>query len=105
MRIKKGDTVKVISGSEKGKVGKILEIDRRKMRARVEGVAMVKRHVKPGRNPSMPEGGIIEKAGTIHVSNLMLVDPKNDVPTRVGMKILEDGKKVRVSKRTGEVLD
>jgi large subunit ribosomal protein L24 len=105
MRIKKGDTVKVISGSEKGKVGKILEIDRRKMRARVEGVAMVKRHVKPGRNPSMPEGGIIEKPGTIHVSNLMLVDPKNDVPTRIGAKILEDGKKVRVSKRTGEVLD
>lgn len=104
MRIKKGDTVKVISGSEKGKVGKILEIDRKAMRARVDGVAMVKRHVKPGRLPSMPDGGILEKAGTIHVSNLMLVE-KDDVPTRVGMKILEDGKKVRVSKRTGEVLN
>lgn len=104
MRIKKGDTVKVISGSEKGRTGKVLEIDRKKMRARVEGVAIVKRHVKPGRNPSMPEGGIIEKPGTIHISNLMLVD-KNEVPTRVGMKFLEDGKKVRYSKRTGEILD
>lgn len=105
MRIKKGDTVKVISGAHRGKVGKVLEIDRRKMRARVEGVAIVKRHVKPGRNPAMPEGGIIEKPGTIHVSNLMIVDPKTNVPTRIGMKFLEDGKKVRVSKRTGEVLD
>lgn len=104
MRIKKGDTVKVISGSEKGRTGKVLEIDRKKMRARIEGVAIVKRHVKPGRNPSMPEGGIIEKPGTIHISNLMLVD-KNEVPTRVGMKFLEDGKKVRYSKRTGEILD
>ncbi len=104
MRIKKGDTVKVISGAEKGKVGKVLEIDRKKMRARVEGVAIVKRHVKPGRLPSMPEGGILEKPGTVHVSNLMLVD-KDGVPTRVGYKFLEDGKKVRVSKRTGEVLN
>lgn len=104
MRIKKGDTVKVISGSEKGRTGKILEIDRRSMRARVEGVAMVKRHVKPGRNPSMPDGGIIEKAGTIHVSNLMLVG-QDDVPTRVGFSVQEDGKKVRVSKRTGETLE
>ena len=104
MRIKKGDTVKVISGSEKGKVGKILEIDRKAMRARVEGVAMVKRHVKPGRIPSMPDGGILEKAGTVHVSNLMIVD-KDEVPTRVGFRVQEDGKKVRYSKRTGAVLD
>ena len=104
MRIKKGDTVKVISGSEKGRTGKVLEIDRKKMRARVEGVAIVKRHVKPGRNPSMPDGGNIDNPGPSHISNLMLVD-KNEVPTRVGMKFLEDGKKVRYSKRTGEILD
>lgn len=105
MRIKKGDLVQVITGADKGKTGKILEIDRERQRARVDGVATIKRHYKPGRHPSAPEGGIIEKAGTVHVSNLMLVDPKTDQPTRVRMQIGEDGKKVRVAKRSGEIIE
>lgn len=105
MHIKKGDTVKVISGKEKGKSGKVLEIDRAKQRARVEGLMVVKRHLKRGRLPSAPEGGIIEKFGTIHVSNLMIVDPKSNEPSRIGRKTLENGKKVRFAKRSGEVID
>jgi len=105
MHIKKGDMVKVISGKEKGKTGKVLEIDRSKERARVEGLMVVKRHVKGGRLPSAPEGGIIEKFGTIHVSNLMIVDPKSNEPSRIGRKTLENGKKVRFAKRSGEVID
>ena len=105
MHIKKGDTVKVISGKEKGKSGKILEIDREKERAVVEGLMKVRRHVKRGRIPSAPEGGIIEKFGTIHVSNLMVIDPKTKEPSRVGRKKLEDGRNVRYAKRSGEQLD
>jgi len=105
MHIKKGDLVKVISGKEKGKSGKVLEIDREKMRARVEGLMIVKRHMGRGRLPSAPEGGIIEKPGTIHVSNLMVVDPKSGEPTRTGHKVMDNGKKVRVSVRSGEAID
>lgn len=105
MHIKKGDLVKVISGKEKGKSGKILEIDREKMRARVEGLMIVKRHVGRGRLPSAPEGGIIEKPGSIHISNLMIVDPKSGEPSRTGRKVLENGTKVRVAKRSGEAID
>ncbi|AKU91578.1 50S ribosomal protein L24 [Vulgatibacter incomptus] len=105
MHIKKGDLVKVISGKEKGKSGKILELNREKMRARVEGLMVVKRHVKRGRLPTAPEGGIIEKEGTIHVSNLMVMDPKTNEPTRIGRKKLENGKNVRFAKRSGELID
>ncbi|WP_373047890.1 50S ribosomal protein L24 [Vulgatibacter sp.] len=104
MHIKKGDMVKVISGKEKGKTGKILEIDREKQRARVEGLMVVKRHLKRGRLPSAPEGGIIEKFGTIHVSNLMVVDPQTNEPSRIGHKRQENGKNVRFSKRSGNTL-
>lgn len=104
MHIKKGDLVKVISGKEKGNTGKVLEIDREAQRARVEGLMLVKRHIKKGRMSSVPEGGIIEKPATIHVSNLMLVDPKTNEPTRVGFRFEADGTKVRYSKRTGEVI-
>jgi|SRR5690554_910453 len=105
MHIKKGDMVKVISGKEKGKTGKVLEIDRAKQRARVDGLMVVKRHLKRGRLPSAPEGGIIEKFGTIHVSNLMVVDPSTGEPSRIGRKKLEDGRNVRYSKRSGNTLD
>lgn len=105
MHIKKGDLVKVIAGKEKGKTGKLLEIDRIKLRARVEGVAMVKRHVGKGRLQSAPDGGIIEKPGTVHISNLMVIDPKTNEPTRVGRKKNDAGKNVRYSKRSGELLD
>jgi large subunit ribosomal protein L24 len=104
MHIKKGDTVKVISGKEKGKSGKVLEIDREKQRARVEGLMTVKRHLKRGRLPSAPEGGIIEKFGTIHVSNLMVVDPATGEASRIGHKKLENGRNVRFSKRSGNTL-
>ena len=105
MHVKKGDMVKVISGKEKGKTGKVLEIDRAKQRARVDGLMVVKRHLKRGRLPSAPEGGIIEKFGTIHVSNLMVVDPSTGEASRVGRKKLENGKNVRFSKRSGNTLE
>lgn len=104
MHIKKGDLVMAISGKEKGNTGKVLEIDREAQRARVEGLMLVKRHIKKGRMSSVPDGGIIEKSATIHVSNLMLVDPKTNEPTRVGKRFEADGSKVRYSKRTGDAI-
>lgn len=103
--VKKGDTVKVISGKEKGKTGKILEIDREANRAVVEGLMKIKRHLKKGRLPSAPEGGIVERFGTINISNLMVLDPKTKEPTRVGKKKLEDGRSVRYARKSGELLD
>ena len=105
IRLKKGDTVHVLSGKEKGKTGKILEIDHGKERAVVEKLMIFKRHVKRGKNPAAPEGGIIEKNGSIHISNLALVDPETKKPTRIGTKVLENGKRVRVAKRSGVQLD
>ena len=102
--VRKGDTVEVISGKYKGQQGKIIEVLTEKERVRIEGVATVKRHLKPGRDPKVPEGGIIEKFGTIHISNVLPVDPQSKKGTRVGFKHLEDGRKVRVAKRSGEVL-
>jgi len=102
--VRKGDTVAVIAGKYKGQQGKVLEVLVDKDRVRVEGIASVKRHLKPGRDPKVPEGGIIEKFGTVHISNVLPVDPQTKKPTRVGFKHLEDGKKVRVAKRSGEVL-
>jgi len=105
MHIKKGDQVKVIAGREKGKTGRLLEIDRVKMRARVEGLMMVKRHVGRGKMQSVPDGGIIEKSASIHISNLMVVDPKTGEPTRIGRRKNEAGKNVRYAKRSGELID
>ena len=99
--IKKGDLVKVIAGNHKGKQGQVLEIQGEKNRALVEGVNVVKRHTKP--SAQFPEGGMIEKEGSIHMSNLMLIDPKSGETTRVGRK-LEDGKLVRVAKKSQEVI-
>lgn len=101
-KIKKGDTVVVISGEDKGTQGRVLSVDRTKGKAIVEGANLIKRHTKP--NPSYPKGGIIEKEALIYLSNLMLVDPKTGEPTRVGRRV-EDGKIVRYSKKSGEVLD
>jgi large subunit ribosomal protein L24 len=103
--VKKGDTVEVISGKHKGEQGKIIEVLTDKDRVRIEGVNTVKRHLKPGRDPKVPQGGIIEKSGTVHISNVLPVDPQTGKPTRVGFKKLEDGRKVRVAKRSGELLD
>ena len=101
--IKKNDTVKVLAGKEKGKSGKVLRLIPKKDRAIVEKLNMVKRHMRPG--PQSRQGGILEKEAPIHISNLMLVCSKCTDPTRVGYKVLEDGKKVRYCKKCGEVLD
>lgn len=99
-RIKKGDTVFVNAGNDKGKTGKVLEILTEKNRAIVEGINIVSKHTKP--NAKNPQGGIIKQEAGIHISNLQLVDPAKGVATRVGFKIKEDGTKVRVSKKSGE---
>jgi large subunit ribosomal protein L24 len=103
LHIKTGDTVKVLSGNDKGKTGKILSVNLQKRRAIVEGLNMVTKHVKP--TASNPQGGIEKKEASIHVSNLMLVDPKTGEATRVGRKLGENGKLVRYSKKTGEVIN
>ena len=103
LHIKTGDTVKVLSGDEKGKSGKILSVDLQKRRAIVEGVNMVTKHVKP--TAANPQGGIEKKEAPIHVSNLMLVDPKTGEATRIGRKLGDNGKLVRYSKKTGEVIN
>lgn len=102
MHVKKGDKVMVISGKDKGKTGVILAAFPKQDRVIVEGVNIVKKHSKPSQ--VNPQGGIINQEAPIHVSNVMPLDPKTDKPTRVGYKIV-DGKKVRVAKKSGEVLD
>ncbi len=99
-RIKKGDTVYVNAGNDKGKTGKVLEMIREKDRAIVEGINMVSKHTKP--NAKNPQGGIIKQEAAIHISNLQLVDPAKGGPTRVGYKFVDGGKKVRYAKKSGE---
>jgi large subunit ribosomal protein L24 len=101
MKIKKGDTVKVISGNYRGKTGKVLKVLPKRGRAIVEGINFVKRHTRPSQ--TIPQGGIIEREASIHISNLMLV--VNNTPTRVGYTRLEDGKKVRLAKKLGETVN
>ena len=98
-RIKKGDNVIVIAGNSKGKTGKVLTVIPEKDRVIVEGVAMVSKRTKP--NAKNPQGGIVKQEASIHVSNVALVDPKSGKATRIGYKV-EDGKKVRVAKKSGE---
>ncbi len=98
-KIKSGDTVRVMSGKDRGKTGTVIKVIRDKDRVLVEGVNIVTKRVKP--TAENPQGGLVEKEAPIHISNVMLVDPKKGVPTRVGYKI-KDGKKVRYSKKTGE---
>ena len=102
-RIKKGDQVVVITGADKGRRGEVLQVMPKDERALVRGVRVVKRHTKPS-GMGQP-GGIVEKEGPIHLSNLMLVDPKSDKPTKVGFRVIEGGRKVRVAKATGEVIE
>jgi large subunit ribosomal protein L24 len=99
IHIKKGDTVYVNAGNDKGKTGKVLSVIPSKDRAIVEGVNMVKKHTKP--NSKQPQGGIVEQEAGIHISNLQLIDPKSGKPTRVGYKMVDD-KKVRYAKKSGE---
>lgn len=105
VRIKKGDTVVIIAGkkTEVGRQGKVLKVLPRKNQVLVEKLHIVKRHTKAGQ--ANQQGGIVEKEAPIHISNVMLVDPKDGKPTRVGFKVLADGRKVRVSRRTGETFN
>ena len=100
LHIKKGDTVQVITGEDVGKKGRVLEIIRKTDRAIVEGVNIIKKHTKP--NTEHPNGGIVEKEAPIHISNLMLVDPKTGAATRIGRRLSENGNLVRYSKKSGE---
>jgi len=103
IKLKKGDLVKVIAGNSRGREGKILDLDTDKYRAFVEGINIVHKHTKP--NQKTPKGGIVKKEASVHLSNLMLIDPNGGVPTRIGRAIDEkSGKLVRISKRSGEAI-
>ncbi len=108
MRIRRDDTVRVIAGKDKGKTGRVLRVDPERERVYVEGVNVIKRHRKPRTlrdvQRSQDLGGIVETEGPVHVSNVMLVDPESGQPTRVAIR-REDGRRVRVAKRTGKPID
>ena len=103
MKIHKNDTVKVISGNDKGKIGKVLKTFPEANRIIVEGVNLVKRHTRP--NQKNRKGGILEKEDTINVSNVMLYDARSNLATRVGYKVLKDGSKARINKKSGEIIE
>ena len=100
LHIKKGDTVIVLAGEDKGRTGKVLKVEREKMRAIVEGVNIVTKSAKP--SAKNPQGGFVKVEAPIHISNLSLIDPKSGKPTRIAIKVNEDGKKVRIAKKSGE---
>lgn len=102
LHIRRGDEVIVLAGDDKGRKGKVLKVLVAKQRALVEGVNMVSKSMKP--SAKNPQGGIVKQEAPIHVSNLSLIDPKSGKATRVGMKKTDDGKKVRVAKKSGEVI-
>ena len=101
-KIRKGDKVVVLTGRERGKSGEVIKVMPKEDRALVRGVNMVKRHQ---RQTAAQEGGIVTKEASLHLSNLAIADPKDGKPTRVGFKILDDGRKVRFAKRSGDLID
>ncbi|WP_270167931.1 50S ribosomal protein L24 [Paenibacillus sp. SYP-B4298] len=103
LHVKKDDNVIVITGKDKGKKGRVIAAYPRENRVLVEGVNIVKKHSRPSQQN--PQGGIIEQEAPIHVSNVMLIDPKSGKVTRVGYKVLDNGKKVRIARKSGEVID
>ncbi len=103
MKLKKGDTVKVLSGNDRGKVGKILKVFTESNRIIIEGVNLIKRHTRPTQKNR--KGGIIEKEGSINVSNVIFFDNRSNTVARLGHRILTDGKKVRINKKTGEIIE
>jgi large subunit ribosomal protein L24 len=105
MKLRTDDEVIVISGKDKGKTGKIIRVDRARGRVYVEGINMVKRHQRP--NPGRPNApvGVIEREGPVHVSNVALLDPKDRKPTRIGTRRTEDGKRMRVTRRSQTEID
>ncbi len=103
LKIRRDDQVLVISGKDRGKTGRVIEVDPKKQRVFVEGLNIVKRHQRPRPGTTDP-GGVIEKPGPIHISNVMLIDPSDNKPTKVGV-VREDGKRYRVARRTGNRID
>lgn len=103
LRIKKGDMVQIVSGDSKGQTGKVLRVDPQKKRILVENRNLVKRHTKP--NKRNQQGGILDKEGVIHISNVMLLCEKTAKPTRIGIRMLENGNRVRFSKKSKEQVD
>ena len=101
--VRKGDTVVVIAGRERGKRGKVLHVFPAEGRVIVERLNMMKKHQKP--TQKLRQGGIIEREAPMHLSNVMLLDPRNDKPTRVGVRLLADGKKTRIARKSGEIID
>ena len=101
--VRKGDTVMVVAGKERGKRGRVLRVIPEKNRVVVERVNMIKKHQRPTQR--IRQGGIIEREGPIHLSDVMLLDPASGKPTRVGMRALSDGKKARVARKSGEIID
>jgi large subunit ribosomal protein L24 len=102
-RIRKGDTVLVLAGTDKGRRGEVLRVLPKVDRALVQGINVATKHTKP-KGMGQP-GGIVEEEATIHISNLMLIDPKSEKPTKVGYRVLDGGRKARVAKATGEVIE
>jgi large subunit ribosomal protein L24 len=102
MHVVKNDSVKILSGKYRNKTGKVLKVFPKSNRVIVEGVNIIKKHTKPSQKNQ--QGGIVEKEAPIHVSNVMVIDPKTSEPTRVGYKYIEDGSKVRISNKSGEIL-
>lgn len=103
MKLKKGDTIKVISGNDRGKVGKILKVFPETNRIIIEGVNLIKRHTRPTQKNR--KGGIIEKEGPVNASNVIFFDNRSNTVARLGHRILADGKKVRINKKTGEIIE
>ena len=101
-KIKKGDQVQVLTGRDKGKRGQVLQVLRREDRVLVQGVNMIKRHQRPSQ---VDPGGIMAREASLHISNVALIDPNDDRPTRVGYRTMEGGRKVRVARRSGESID
>jgi large subunit ribosomal protein L24 len=104
IRIRKNDLVEVLAGKDRGKRGKVLVVLPEKARVLVQGVNFIKRHTRPNPQKNI-KGGIAEREAPIHVSNVMIVSPDDDKRTRIGSKLLPDGRKVRIGRRSGEVLD
>ncbi|MFV2071396.1 MAG: 50S ribosomal protein L24 [Thermoanaerobaculales bacterium] len=104
MKIKKGDTIEVISGKDSGKRGRVLVVDRDRERIVVEGVNMIKRHTRPNPQKNV-QGGVVEREASIHVSNVMIVSPDSGQRSRIGIRVLDDGRKVRIAKVDGAILD
>lgn len=103
LRIKKGDLVEVITGKERGKRGTVLQVDRARNRVLVEGVNFMYRHTRP--TQQSPQGGIIQREAFLHASNVMAIDPETDRPTRVGIRVEKDGRRIRIARRSGRPLD